>query len=281
MMKIALFPNVNKPRSKNLSLGIKEYLTSRGAMVVARDEDAEMLGVPPLSSIDSKELDCLISMGGDGTILRLMQEYPDLQVPILAINLGSLGFMADIPIADVYPSLQDLLAGNYKVDERLMMCGITPTGNSCYAVNELVVHRASNPSLIDLAIHVDGLYLNTFCADGIIISTPSGSTAYSLSAGGPILDPNLQALVLTPISPHTISNRPLVFLPSQEVQIQYLSEHDPVEITVDGSSRHTLNTGEVFRIRPTDRKFRMVQLDRHDYFATLRTKLGWTGRLRS
>jgi len=144
----------------------------------------------------------------------------------------------------------------------------------------MVIHRAKNPSLIELSIHVDGTYLNTFSADGVIISTPSGSTAYSLAAGGPILSPELSAFVLTPISPHTISNRPIVFLPNHEIQIQYLSDRDPVEITFDGISCHALRTGEVFSIKKSSRCFRTVNLSRRDYFSTLRTKLGWAGKLR-
>jgi NAD+ kinase len=147
-------------------------------------------------------------------------------------------------------------------------------------VNDIVVHRAQNPSLIELAIHVDGLYLNTFEADGLIISTPNGSTAYSLAAGGPILSPDLPALVLTPICAHTISNRPIVLTADQEIQIQYLSDYEPVEVRADGLEHFYLRTGEVFKIVRSPKNFRMVSLFRRDYFSTLRTKLGWSGKLR-
>ncbi|MCB1119385.1 MAG: NAD(+)/NADH kinase, partial [Chlamydiia bacterium] len=226
--------------------------------------------------------DFMISLGGDGTILRLVHTYPDVKAPIIAINLGSLGFIADIPITEIYPSLQQILEGEYRVQERLMMAGGTVEEKiRCFAVNEMVVHRAKNPCLVDLAIHVDGQYLNTFSADGIIISTPSGSTAYSLAAGGPILDPELRAVVITPISPHTISNRPIVLMPKEEIQIQYISDNDPVEVAFDGYSRFMISTGEVFHIGISNRTFRLVHLKRHDYFSTLRTKLGWTGKLKA
>lgn len=198
----------------------------------------------------------------------------------MGINLGHLGFMADVPISEIYPSLIDLIEGAYEVQERLMMDGETIKGETCIAVNEMAVHRARNPSLIGLALHIDGVFLNTFEADGIIVATPSGSTAYSLAAGGPILTPEIEAFVITPISPHTISNRPIVVMPKEEIQIQYLSEYEPVEITFDGISKFNLRTGEVFRIRRSHRLFRLVSLHRHDYFATLRTKMGWTGTLR-
>ncbi len=197
-----------------------------------------------------------------------MHRHSDLDVPILGINLGSLGFLADVPLTDIYPSLQDLLDGKYHIQNRIMMQGETVDGKSHFAINEIAVHRAQNPSLVDLSVHVDGLYLNTFSADGIIISTPSGSTAYSLAAGGPILTPELKAWVITPISPHTLSNRPIVLLPENEIQIQYLSEYDPVEVMFDGVSRFNVATGDVFFVRPSQRLFRLVSLDRHDYFST-------------
>jgi NAD+ kinase len=188
--------------------------------------------------------------------------------------------MADIPVADLYPSLQDLLAGSYRIDKRLVLQGETMQKQSCFAINEIVIHRGKNPSLVEIAIHVDGEYVNTFEADGIILSTPNGSTAYSLAAGGPILSPSLEAVVLTPISPHTISNRPIVLTANQEIQIQYLSDYAPVEIRADGLERFELATGEVFKISRSPKTFSLVSLLRRDYFSTLRTKLGWSGKLR-
>lgn len=279
-MIIALIPNTLKTPSRSITIGIKEFLIQRGITVVVEDSEAESLGAAPLSSVDPKKIDFMISLGGDGTILRLIHRHPELTAPLLGINLGSLGFMADIPLNDIYTSLQDLLNGNYTLSERLMMEGFTAKGETCFAVNEMVIHRSHNPCLIDLAIYVDGNYLNTFSADGVIVSTPSGSTAYSLAAGGPILTPELQAFVITPISPHTISMRPIVFMPKKEIHIQYISPHDPVEITYDGFPRFSMASGEVFGITPSKRKFTLVSLPYHDYFSTLRSKLGWAGKLK-
>ncbi|MBB64540.1 MAG: NAD(+) kinase [Waddliaceae bacterium] len=279
-MIIALFPNRQKKRSKSIAVSIREFLVSRGVTVVVDDENAEEFEAAPISSIDPNEIKYMLSMGGDGTILQLIHRHPDILAPVLGINLGSLGFMADVPISEIYPSLQDLLAGAYHVENRVMMQGGLGQEQHGFAVNDIVIHRAQNPCLVDLAIHVDGRYLNTFSADGVILSTPSGSTAYSLAAGGPILAPELEALVMTPISPHTISNRPIVLLPSQEIQIQYLSERDPVECTYDGISSKPMNTGEVFTITPCARRFSLVRLHRRDFYSTLRSKLGWTGKLK-
>lgn len=279
-MIIALFPNTSKKQSKNLAIGIHEFLTNHGVTVVAEEEDAATINAKPISSVDPKEIKFLISMGGDGTMLRLAHKYEHLDAAMLGINLGHLGFMADVPISDIYPSLQDLINGSYKIHERVMIQGETLHGDRCFAVNDIVVHRARNPSLVEIAIHIDGNYLNTFEADGIIIATPNGSTAYSLAAGGPIISPDLEALVLTPISPHTISNRPIVLTANQEIQIQYLSDYEPIEIRADGLSPHNLQTGDVFRITRHPKNFKLVSLPRRDYFSTLRTKLSWSGKLR-
>jgi NAD+ kinase len=280
-MIIALFPNESKNLAIATAQDISLFLSKKGIKVVANDIQAAVIGVTPLSEINYNEINFLISLGGDGTILRLVHRHPELDAPLLGINLGSLGFMADIPMRDIYSSLQDLLDGHYNIQNRMMMEGFTSKGDYCRAVNEVVVHRAQNPCLIDLAIYVDGYYLNTFSADGVIVSTPSGSTAYSLAAGGPILTPELEAFVITPISPHTISNRPVVLMPKRDIQIQYLSPLQPVEISYDGMSSFNIETNEIFTIYPSKKKFRLVSLSRHDYFSTLREKLGWQGKLKN
>lgn len=279
-MIIALFPHAQKKQARNLAISIREFLLSQNITVVAEDEEAQAIGAKPLSQVKLSDVQFMISMGGDGSILQLVHKYRDCNAAILGINLGHLGFMADVPVSDIYPSLQDLINGAYSVEERLALDGTTVQGKGSFAVNDFVVHRNKNPSLVELAIHVDGLYVNTFEADGLIIATPNGSTAYSLAAGGPILSPSLQALVITPICPHTISNRPLVLTTDQEIQIQYLSNYEPVEVRADGLDSFELKTGEVFHIKKSPQNFRLISLYRRDYFSTLRTKLGWSGKLR-
>lgn len=280
-MKIAIFPNTQKAQSKAIAEGIRKYLTNHGTSVYTEDEEAEKIGAEPLSSVDPETIDFVITLGGDGTILRSIHKHPEINAPILAINLGGLGFMADIPVKDVYPSLDSLLSGKFTIQNRLMMEGSTSKNENCVALNEIVIHRARNPCLVDLAIHVDGNYLNTFSADGIIISTPSGSTAYSLAAGGPILTPELEAFVLTPISPHTLSNRPIVLMPKHNIQIQYISDYDEVEVTYDGFPKFHMDPGSTYTIKKSQRLFRLVALPHHDFFLTLRSKLGWTGKLKT
>lgn len=279
-MKIAIFPNFMKAHPKKIAKELCEFLKEKNVEVFIEDSFASEMNALPFSSIDLKIVDFSISLGGDGTILRLVHRFPELDAPIFGINLGSLGFMADTPIHDMYNGIESLLNGKFTIDERIMMQGKSSKGDTYLAVNEIVVHRAQNPCLIDLAIYVDDIYLNTFSADGIIICTPTGSTAYSLSAGGPILTPDLHAFVMTPICPHTISNRPIVFMPKETIRIEYISRHNPVEITYDGFTSSSLTTNEELVITPSSRKFRLVSLLQHDYFSTLRTKLAWSGKLK-
>lgn len=279
-MKIFLYHNKLKHEAKNIALGMREYLAARGAKVIAEDDEAESFGAIRLSEVDPASIDCVITLGGDGTMLRFMHYHAEMDAPILGVNLGSLGFMADIPVSEIYPSLHELLNRNFTVQERFMMEGRSLSEETCFAVNDISFHRAQNVSLVDIAIHVDGAYLNTFTADGVVISTASGSTAYSLAAGGPILSPELAAFIITPISPHTISNRPIVLMPKKEIQIQYMSELKPIEITADGFVTAQILPGGVFYVTVPTRKFRLIKLPHHDYFSTLRTKLGWSGKLR-
>lgn len=279
-MIIMLYANLQKNHTKPIAMGIREFLQSREVQVVAEDSVATSIGADPLSSVNPTDIHFVVSLGGDGTILHLLHTHSDVDAPILGINLGGLGFMADTSIEDIYASLEALLSGQYQIQNRLMMEGETMQRKTCIALNEIAIHRARNPSLIDLAIYVDGHYLNTFAADGIIVATPNGSTAYSLAAGGPILSPELEALVITPICPHTISNRPIVLLPKEEIQVRYLSEYESAEVSYDGCTHLPIHTSELFRIRCAKRRFRLVNMLHYDYFATLRTKLSWTGRLK-
>ena len=268
-MIVALFPSKKKKQSFELAAGIKNFLEKHQIDIVAEDESAHQLAVKSLSSIDTKKIKFFIAIGGDGTILSLSHKYPDIDAAILGINLGHVGFMADIPAADVYHSLQDLIKEAYTVEKRLMIeCSYQD--KPIYAANDIVIHRAHNPSLIELAIYVDGMYFNTFSSDGIIIATPNGSTAYSLAAGGPILSPQLDAFVLTPISPHTISNRPIVLTASHEIEVQALSNTThPIEIRADGIKTFPIKTKEIVKFKKSKKTFNLMDAEIFD--SVLRT----------
>lgn len=160
-MIIALFANTKKRIALDIAVRVRDFLCQRHVKVVTRDDLATLLHLPLLSTLGSAQPDFIISIGGDGTILRLVHHHPELVSPILGINAGHLGFLADVPLAELIISLEELLDGAYEIQERIVMDGLCPDGQSCFAVNEFVIHRAKNPGLIDLALHVDGDYLNT------------------------------------------------------------------------------------------------------------------------
>jgi len=279
-MIIALFPNISKQHTKEIALMIVDHLLKKGVTIVAEDADAEILKATPLSKIDVKKINSAISIGGDGTILRYAHRHPEITAPVVGINMGGLGFMADIRIEEARAFLDKLVAGDYQIYHHLMIEGKTNKGDTCFAINDIVVHRSKNPCLIDLVVHVGGKYLNTFSADGIIIATPCGSTAYSLAAGGPILAPSIEAVVITPICPHTLSNRPIVLNPSEEINIEYISEREPAEVSYDGITSFNLFTGESLTINKSSQSFQLIGLESHSYFSILREKLHWSGKIR-
>jgi NAD+ kinase len=279
-MIIALFPNEEKKESYKLAKEINNFLSQKKIIVVAEDEKAKQISAKPLSSIKAEEIDFLISLGGDGTILRLAHQYLDLSAPLIGVNIGEIGFMADIPLSDLYPSLQDILDKKYSIEKRIMLEIKTPTCELFYAANEAVIHRASNHKLIKLHVNYAGKSLGSFSADGVIIATPNGSTAYSLAAGGPILSPELDNFLFTPICPHTISVRPIVLNAKNEIEVRYLnSSIHPIELRTDGIDSCPIYTNDIIKIKKSDKTFKLVKLDRHDYFSTLNSKLGWSGRL--
>lgn len=281
-MRIALFPNLAKASALPSATIVRDFLLRHGVEVLCEDEKASLLNVPGMSSVNPAQIDYLISLGGDGTILNILHKYGDLQAPILGINLGGLGFMAEIPVAEIEKALECLINGNFMIHERMVIEGRLADGEPSFAVNEIVIHRAKVPSLIDLSISVGGCYVNAFSSDGLILSTPTGSTAYNLAAGGPILTPDLNALVITPICPHTISYRPLVLNPSQKIEVTYQSDLPPAEIAYDGMTLQTIESGKTLEITLSQRVFRLISLGANElFFSALRSKLNWTGRLKN
>lgn len=277
-MKVALFANAQKEEHLKLLKVALDFLHSHEISVFVQDEISSSLSAQPLSSIAFTELDALISLGGDGTILRTLHEFPAPSIPIMGINLGRLGFLADVPVQELKIRLKQLIKREFIIEKRLVLEGCCENKNGFFAVNDITIHRAQIPSLIELSVFVDEVYVNTFSADGIILSTPTGSTAYSLAAGGPIVDPNLNAIVITPICPHTITNRPIVLLPNKSIKIKYLSNYTPVEVTFDGFTRHTISSQEILFVRPSALHCSMIKFPDSDYFRTLRSKLGWSGQ---
>lgn len=275
-MKIALFSNSNKPSACQAAQAVTEYLKQRDIQVIALPESQQR----SIQKIHKDLSFCLI-VGGDGTILRFFHTFPTLRAPLLGINQGGLGFMADVPIADLIPCLDDLLKGNFEIQKRTVL-GLSMTEISKQrALNEVIFHRGLNNGIIELSVFCGQKFVNTFSGDGLIIATPNGSTAYSLSAGGPILSPELSALVLTPICPHALAHRPLVLSARAQLRVVVTASKTPIDVVVDGFRRLTLKQGESATIAQHPSFFRWIDLSRRDYFATLRNKLSWSGSLKN
>lgn len=277
-MKIGLCPSIKKYDAKIFIEPIAEYLTQGGASVYI-DKDFEHLSSLPPIRLDSP-IDIYMALGGDGTLLAYKHKYAhDEQALFTAVNLGTLGFMADVRISHYEAYLDDLLTKNFSVDERIMLQGTLPSGEIFHAVNDFVLHRGGIKNMIHLRIEIDGEYFNTFQSDGLIIATPTGSTAYSLAAGGPIMHPQLKSLVMTPIAAHTLTSRPFIAPQSSHISVEYLSSHGPIEVTFDGLHSFPLHLQEKLSLTISPRLFRLVSFDkRHSFYSILRDKLHWSGQ---
>lgn len=226
------------------------------------------------------QLDLAIVIGGDGTLLHAARALAPCGVPIIGVNLGHLGFLTDIARDDMIDAVDSILQGNYRIEERLLLKIEIELNNhiihSDVAFNEFVIGRDSHEKLLNWQCHVDGIFLTSARSDGVIISTPTGSTAYSLSAGGPILQPQLDAVVMVPVSPHTLSNRPIVLPASSCIEFNLdISNMDVSHISADGLISFQPEGNETIRIQRSENCVRMVKPAQHDYYAMLRSKLGW------
>ncbi len=263
---------------------VLEVLARHGADVLV---DHLAVAVPPSASphlAREEELvanrDLVIAIGGDGTLLRAAKLAFPHRVPVLGVNLGRLGFLADLSPLQVTQGLDAILAGRYCAEERcVLLCEILRDGAPLatqIAVNDVVIQRWSTARLITLNTYVDGRFVHTQRSDGMIISTPTGSTAYALSGGGPILDPTLPAMVLVPICPHTLTNRPLVISNNSRIEIDFASDNaEDSRVTVDGNPMPILKAGDRIRITRHADAVRLIHPSGHDHFATLRAKLQW------
>ncbi len=225
--------------------------------------------------------DVAIVVGGDGTLLTAARSLIDCDIPLIGVNLGRLGFLVDISPEQALTRLDALLAGHYQLEERpLLRTRVLRDGIVVYdqsSVNEVVIHSWNATSMIEIETSIDGVFLNSQRSDGLIVSTPTGSTAYALSAGGPILHPALNALVLAPINPHTLTNRPIVIRGDSVIDIAFRpSKQTRAQVVCDNVSLPDVATSDRLTIRQHDRPFRMLHPIDHDFFAILRSKLNWS-----
>jgi NAD+ kinase len=225
------------------------------------------------------EADLCVVVGGDGTLLAAARMMKDRQLPILAINYGSLGFLTEVTLPELHPALERVINGQFVVDERMMIdVHVSKQGEICgsyRALNDVVVHKGTLSRIVELEAKVDGQYVSTFRSDGLLIATPTGSTAYNLSTGGPIMFPSMEAMIMTPVSSHTLTNRPIV-LPANVVIDIVL--HPPVEevyVTVDGQVGMKIEAEHRVQVRKSTTAVKLIAPANKNYFDVLRGKLKW------
>jgi NAD+ kinase len=231
------------------------------------------------------EVEMVVVLGGDGTLLSMADRIgaAGVDVPILGVNFGSLGFLTEVTLPELYPSLEAALKGTTPVEERLMLQSRTLRGGAALAahvtLNDVVITKAARSRMIDLSVSVGDEFVMRVRADGLIAATPTGSTAYNLAAGGPIVQPNIDALILTPIAPHTLTNRPIVIPAASPVRVQPIMEpRDEVYVTFDGQAGHQLLDGDEVHICCAERRLRLIRPSTRSYFEVLRQKLRWSER---
>jgi NAD+ kinase len=227
-----------------------------------------------------QECDLAIAMGGDGTLLNAARSLVDFQVPILGVNLGRLGFLADVSPAEMPVSLEEVLSGRFREEERsLLHAEIVRDGriiSQTDALNDVVAHKRDVARMIEVDTFLDGRFLNAYRADGLIIATPTGSTAYALSGGGPIIHPTLEAVVIVPICPHTLTHRPIVVTADSVIEVLLnASNTTQTQVTCDGQISLAIEPGDHIVIRKKSPKLKLIHPINHDYFELLRAKLGW------
>ncbi|GAB4258827.1 MAG: NAD(+) kinase [Methylomicrobium sp.] len=262
------------------------YLKQNNYSVVIDQQSASFIDEPTVEACAietiGQKCDLVIAAGGDGTFLSAARAIAQYDIPLVGVNLGRLGFLVDISPHELLAKLNSILTGHFSEEKRyLLRTKIIRDGrviNEQTAVNEVVVHRWVTPSMIEIVTHINGVYLNSQRSDGLIVSTPTGSTAYSLSAGGPILHPSLNALVLVPLNPHALSNRPIVIDDSAEIEIGFCqTKQINALVTCDHLEIPEVLISDKILIKKDPKPIRILHPEGHDFFEILRKKLNWSG----
>ncbi len=263
---------------------LSEWLEKRGVTVIGKPysevgkPDAAVCDVETLQN-DKSDADLIIVLGGDGTMISTSRYIGDREVLVLGINYGSLGYLTEFRIEEMFPALEAILGGEFEIDRRVMLHAdhwrqgeLLATGR---VLNDVVINKAAVARIIEIEVTLNGLFVNSFRADGLIISTPTGSTAYNLSAGGPIIYPSMNAVVLTPICPFTLTNRPIVVPDTAEIELRLINENEGVVLTLDGQIGYPMRADDRVRIRKSPTTFNLVLPPNRNYFDVLRNKLKW------
>lgn len=282
MMQIAVFPNISKRRSGEIVDRIFNFYRNKDVRLVmpateARQFRKEEYGLP---CVERVHIDMALSIGGDGTLIGVCRRFQEQDIPVCGINLGTLGFLADIEPRELESRLGKILIGEYVVENRLLLSGYTSDemgekflGN---AINDVVISKGTSARMLRMEIFVNNTHLTNCKADGLIVSSPTGSTAYSLSAGGPILNPNIRALIIIPICPHTFQMRPLVVNEDDEVRIK-VSANSEIIVTLDGQENFKVQPNYEIIVRKSRNTAKIVKFADKNYYDVLKAKLWGVG----
>jgi NAD+ kinase len=275
---VGLVVKRNRPRAARLAARIVAALRRRGIAVLA-DADAPLAGLParPKARL-AREADLIVVLGGDGTLLAVAR-HAGARVPILGVNMGELGFLTEVAESEAMAMLRRVLDGRYEIERRITLTASLERGGRVLqrfrALNDVVVSNGALARIVRCSVSVDGYPFTAYRADGVIVATPTGSTAYSLSAGGPIVEPTIPVLLVSPISPHTLSHRPVVLRPEAVVRVTIEPDQSDVVLTIDGQEGTPLRGGDVVVVRRGRAAVSLVRSPDRTHYEVLRSKLGW------
>ncbi|MBQ9610262.1 MAG: NAD(+)/NADH kinase [Lachnospiraceae bacterium] len=277
MNKYLILANNDKDIDLSLSRKIVEYIEKKGACAdIVSDVDNHYNGIY-IKDEYVRDAKAVIVLGGDGTMLRAASGIGSYDVALMGVNLGTLGFLTEVEVSNVYGAIDRLLSGDYEIEERMMIEG-TFNADTYQALNDVVVTRAGFSRIIGLNIYVNGELLDTYEADGVIVATPTGSTGYSLSAGGPLVSPKTNAIVVTPISPHSLTSKSVVYDENDEIRIEIVkkrkTQNTEAIASFDGSNNTPLSAGDVITIKKSNRKIKLIRLYPFNFYRVLRDKIG-------
>ena len=282
---VGIIVKPNHAEAMRTALELSEWLEKRGLAMIGEPYTETERPVPDTSDIDTsdtehfRDADLVIVLGGDGTMISTARLIGDSEVLVLGINYGGLGYLTDFRIEEMFPTLEAIFAGDYETDPRVMLTAEHRRGDKVLArgrvLNDVVINKAALARIIEIEVTLDRLFVNSFRADGLIVSSPTGSTAYNLSAGGPIIFPSMNAVVITPICPFTLTNRPIVVPDTAEIELTLMNENEGVVLTLDGQIGYTMQAHDHVVIRKCRTNFNLIQPHNRNYFDVLRNKLKW------
>lgn len=284
MNTIGLVVKLKTPEAITLGRKLVTWLQARGKTIMPEDRTNEELGFSKgWRKVEiMQQADLAIVLGGDGTLLSVARRASKREVPILGVNLGSLGFLTATTTEEIFSAVEQVLAGQYEVERRSLLEAVLTRDGQCLGafqvLNDVVINKGALARIIDMEAWVDDEYLCTYKADGLIVATPTGSTAYAMAAGGPIIDPAVNVVVLAPICPHTLSNRPIVLSDHAHVQVVLRTADEEVILTLDGQEGLPMQAGDTVGIKRTGITASLIKSSSRTFFDVLRSKLRWGER---